>query len=148
MPPGATFQLDVADLSVQYGKYASRFPRVPLPLEAALCQRYYPKSYHFDTAPGTSGSASAVRVQEDAPSGTATVVGVNTRFAVEMLPSTTPTVTWYALTGTVNSCTNNGVTDTILNQAVQSARTTGTFDVTTTGTARTIIAHYTAVAEL
>jgi hypothetical protein len=53
-PTGAAGTIYLAQWQLEEGAVATPFERRPLQVELALCQRFYEKSYNFDTIPGTS----------------------------------------------------------------------------------------------
>lgn len=145
LPQSTILQLDVADWLVQFGNYATRYPRCELAVEALRCQRYYEKSYQFDVAPGVVGAVGYSSTDENAQAG---VEGLDRRFRVEK--RRTPTVTWYSpSTGASGQVEVNGADQPVAGTVGVSTSTTGYVTIGAgTGTDKIVKGHWTAEAEL
>jgi hypothetical protein len=109
------------------------------------CQRYYEKSYNVDTAPGTSTTVGLT--SSFMPAGGSTELrGLERKLIIPK--RATPTITWYAADGTINSITDS-VTGTT---AVLSTSNTGQvltgYPNVGSGTSNTVSAHLVAESEL
>ncbi len=145
---GATFFL--TGVQLEKGNTASDFEHRSFNEELILCQRYYQKSYVYETAPGTAtqhGSWSTGGHQGGTSTGY--VEGV---INFERLMRATPTLTLYDHNGNSNKCARlaTGVAryqNESINTSQLSAR--GVTMYSTTGTAAGIVqGHYTVSAEL
>lgn len=144
--PTGTPQVDIARVQLELASVASSFEVRPLALEAALCQRYFEKSYPLDVAPGTITYAGA---QAGLNSGDV-MHTLGQRFRVPKRVS--PTMAWYAPT--------SSDTPRILQESGTTVRVvTDVLDVSTTSTGRpridaafpdirSVFGHWTAEAEL
>ena len=140
----------ITGLQVEVGDTATEFEHRSFDEELILCQRYYQKSYVYETAPGTAtqhGSWSTGGHQGG--TSTAYVEGV---INFERLMRTTPTVTLYDHDGNSNKCArlSTGVAR-YQNQSISTSQLNarGVTMYSTTGTAAGIVqGHYTVSAEL
>jgi hypothetical protein len=93
----ATWQITGVQLEV--GSTATPFERRQYGQELVSCQRYYSKSYDVNVAPGSNNSNGLVVVGGSSNTGNNQQVDI--RFKVSM--RTSPTVTGYYSTGTINT---------------------------------------------
>tara|TARA_Y100000004_G_scaffold34289_1_gene36573 strand:+ start:573 stop:1778 length:1206 start_codon:yes stop_codon:yes gene_type:complete len=140
----------ITGIQIEIGSSASDFEHRSFAEELALCQRYYQKSYVYETAPGTAtqhGSWSTGGHQGGTSTGY--VEGV---INFERLMRATPTLTLYDHNGNSNKCARlaTGVAryqNESINTSQLNAR--GVTMYSTTGTAAGIVqGHYTVSAEL
>ena len=140
----------ITGVQLEVGDSASDFEHRSFDEELILCQRYYQKSYVYETAPGTAtqhGSWSTGGHQGG--TSTAYVEGV---INFERLMRATPTLTLYDHNGNSNKCARlaTGVAryqNESINTSQLNAR--GVTMYSTTGTAAGIVqGHYTVSAEL
>ena len=140
----------ITGIQMEVGDSASDFEHRSFDEELILCQRYYQKSYVYETAPGTAtqhGSWSTGGHQGG--TSTAYVEGV---INFERLMRATPTLTLYDHNGNSNKCARlaTGVAryqNESINTSQLNAR--GVTMYSTTGTAAGIVqGHYTVSAEL
>ena len=140
----------ITGAQLEVGDTATEFEHRSFDEELILCQRYYQKSYVYETAPGTAtqhGSWSTGGHQGG--TSTAYVEGV---INFERLMRATPTITLYDHNGNSNKCARlaTGVAryqNESINTSQINAR--GITMYSTTGTAAGIVqGHYTAQAEL
>ena len=104
---GATFYITGVQLEV--GTVATPFEHRSYGEELALCQRYYQKSYDYDTALGTATKVGAVSGRNyDSTSGRS-LNSCPVKFPVQMRTSTWST-TVYSINGTVGNISDLGVT--------------------------------------
>ena len=145
---GATFYL--TGVQLEAGSVATPFERRHYGQELALCQRYYQKSYDYDTAPGTNTIVGSVTARGD--SNTAmTNSPLGTRFVVTM--RTVPTLVTYSRSGTSGRISNLGSTlstesSVVTPTSIGGLGTTGISYVTSVATGPGVSMQYTADAEL
>ena len=140
----------ITGAQLEVGDTATEFEHRSFDEELILCQRYYQKSYVYETAPGTAtqhGSWSTGGHQGG--TSTAYVEGV---INFERLMRATPTITLYDHNGNSNKCARlaTGVAR-YQNESISTSQINarGITMYSTTGTAAGIVqGHYTAQAEL
>jgi hypothetical protein len=135
-------------IQVEPGVNATPFKARPPQQEWALCQRYYEKSYNFDTYAGAITLVSAYTYH--CPQTNVTQFGFNPRFAVAK--RTTPTVTYYSTsTGTSGKIFNNATSSdqTVSSLTGTGANSAGYLVLTANATqADSLFAHFIADAEI
>lgn len=134
--------IDIAQLKVEKGAFATPFVPRHISEEIALCQRYYCKSYHITTSPGTV-THNGTRIEWETRNKAANMPGL--QFPVSMRKS--PTVTLYSATsGSSGKCYNGADRDAsaeyITSEGFRS------IDITSGDTASAAHYHWTADAEL
>jgi len=144
LPTGATFTIDVADAQGEFNGAPTPVQRRSRTIEAALCQRYYEKSWALDvisaTAAGYEGAVSAVSaLTGDAARSLQRPFRVEKRIA--------PTMTWYGPGGGVGILSDLGSLG-VSGTSAASVCSTGYPLVTTQTPAEMMEAHWTAEAEL
>ena len=120
-----TIEFNTGTLSlVQYeaGSVATPFEHRQYGQELALCQRYYQKSYDYETVPGTNTTVGSVTSRGDASS-TMTQHALTTRFVVTM--RAVPTMVLYSRSGTSGSVSDCGISATTENGTVSVSSLTG-----------------------
>ena len=100
----STFTLDIAQVQLEKGSVATPFHYRPMAMELDLAQRYYGKTYNFETEPGTATSTGYVEGGASGLNSSAHAIRVHWSFPVRM--RTTPTVTLYSLNGTSGTWTD------------------------------------------
>jgi len=96
-PVDETFQLDIADVQLEYGSVATPFERRPDAVELALCQRYYEKSVAPDIDPSDGNSEGRVyRWCID----TGNQLAYNMQSEFRTTKRITPAVTWWDASAT------------------------------------------------
>lgn len=95
---GAT--IDLTGVQLELGSVATSFEYRSFPIELALCQRYYEKSYDLDQAPGTVTGTGTIYI----PMAGASTTGIQyATLQFRVHKRTTPTMTAYHDTGTLGS---------------------------------------------
>ena len=142
----------IDSVQLEAGSTATDFERRPIGTEAALCKRYYDKSYNLNVALGTANRNGMVVIStEEYQSGAWVPSGSAFKYSCEM--RTIPAIAYYDGAGTINRTTvlwNNTITNAV--------NPTLTFDIGSSGaasrqsaatnTGSIQLAHYTADAEL
>jgi hypothetical protein len=137
-------------VQLEVGSVATPFKHRSYGQELALCQRYYQKSYDYDTAPGTNTIVGSVTARAD--SNTAmTNNPLGTRFVVTM--RTVPTLVTYSRSGTSGKISNLGSTlstesSVVTPTSIGGLGTTGISYVVSAATGPGVSMQYTADAEL
>jgi hypothetical protein len=146
---GATFY--ITGVQLEPGSVATPFERRSYGAELALCQRYFCKTYNADVAVGTSTGA-GIAYLETLAAGTLNRLKLfNARLPVSM--RTTPTVTAYSQTGTIDRIavySNTASTLTVSSIAGAGENSLAGYLQTTANAvaAETYAAHFVASAEL
>ena len=101
----AAYTVDLANVKLEYGSYATDYQRINVGQELALCQRYFYKTYIQPTNVGTASQSADIiaKRNEDYSSGR-TDHTFNAQYAVPM--RATPTLTFYSYAGTSGKFTN------------------------------------------
>jgi hypothetical protein len=142
----STFTLDLAQIQVEKGSIATPFQYRPVATELGLAQRYYCKTYDFETDPGTATSAGYVEGGASGLSNGGHSIRVHWSFPVRM--RAVPVITVYSLNGTSGQWTDASNVD-----RTGTAERTGQLgsnvevSLTSTGDSR-VGGHITADAEL
>ena len=116
----ATFY--ITGVQLEEGSVATPFEHRQYGQELALCQRYYQKSYDYETVPGTNTTVGSVTSRGDASS-TMTQHALTTRFVVTM--RAVPTMVLYSRSGTSGSVSDCGISATTENGTVSVSSLTG-----------------------
>ena|GEM_PF-1479481 len=101
--------LDIAQVQLEKGNAATEFEHISVNQELALCQRYYEKSYHIDTIPGTATEIGQVAQFGATPSPTARLTNIIRFMTPKRVP---PNVTVWDVAGNINAVTYWGANDT------------------------------------
>jgi hypothetical protein len=142
----STFTLDLAQVQLEKGSVATPFQYRPLGTELNLAQRYYCKTYDFETDPGTATSAGYVDGGASGLANGSHAIRVHWSFPVRMRAA--PVVTIYSLNGTSGKWTDASNTDrTATTQRTGQSGTNVEVSLTSTGDLR-VGGHMTADAEL
>jgi hypothetical protein len=88
---GPTVTVQIAQVQVEKGDFATDFEIRSIAEEIELCQRYYHKTYEIDTTPGTITEAGTIGVVPDGPG--AGSADVNWQYKVTMRAA--PVITFY-----------------------------------------------------
>ena len=142
----STFTLDLAQVQLEKGSVATPFQYRPLGTELNLAQRYYCKTYDFETDPGTATSAGYVDGGASGLANGSHAIRVHWSFPVRM--RAVPVVIIYSLNGTSGKWTDASNTDrTGIAQRTGQLGTNVEVSLTSTGDLR-VGGHMTADAEL
>jgi hypothetical protein len=142
----STFTLDLAQVQVEKGSVATPFQYRPVATELNLAQRYYCKTYNYETSPGTPTSAGYVEGGASGLVNGSHAIRVHWSFPVRMRAA--PFVTTYSLNGTSGKWTDASNTDrTGIAQRTGQLGTNVEVSLTSTGDLR-VGGHMTADAEL
>ena len=140
------WELDITGVQLEVGEKATPFEHRSFGDELARCQRYYQKSYDYNTTPGTNTSTGRV-FTSCRHTGTSADYCSTVMFPVTM--RATPGNTYYSQTGTVGVWTSNAGSPTIgVNSISQNGFAPYGADSSSAGTAGFLYGHYTANAEL
>ena len=146
---GATWQ--ITGVQLEAGSVATPFEHRQYGQELALCQRYYQKSYDYDTVPGTNTIVGSVTARGDISS-TMSNLPLGTRFVVTM--RAVPTLVTYSKSGTSGAISNLGTSlgsqqSAVDTDVIGGLGTTGISYVNVvSATGPGVSMHYTADAEL
>ena len=142
----SAFILDIAQVQLEKGSVATSFQYRPIGMELDLAQRYYSKTYNFETDPGTATSTGYVEGGSSGLSNGGHSIRVHWSFPSRM--RTTPTVTVYSLNGTNGKWTDVSSADqTAIAQRTSQTGTNVAVSLTATTDLR-VGGHITADAEL
>jgi hypothetical protein len=142
----STFTLDLAQVQLEKGSVATPFQYRPVATELNLAQRYYCKTYDFETDPGTATSAGYVDGGASGLANGSHAIRVHWSFPVRM--RAVPVVIIYSLNGTSGKWTDASNTDrTGIAQRTGQLGTNVEISLTSTGDLR-VGGHMTADAEL
>ena len=142
----STFTLDLAQVQLEKGSVATPFQYRPVATELNLAQRYYCKTYDFETDPGTATSAGYVDGGASGLANGSHAIRVHWSFPVRM--RAVPVVIIYSLNGTSGKWTDASNTDrTGIAQRTGQLGTNVEVSLTSTGDLR-VGGHMTADAEL
>jgi hypothetical protein len=134
--------LDIGNVQLEKGAFATEFDRRPLGIELGLCQRYYYKTYSLVVAPGTASLLGGIHTYSPAPGTSAWYVPV--RFPVPM--RNIPTITVYDDAGTTGAVFRGASGKTAVATDIGfNGATIGTADTTS---AAELFFHYIAEIEL
>jgi len=101
----------ISEVQLEEGSIATPFEHRPIGTELALCQRYYEKSYNLNVKPGTNTNIGIYHIYP---------VSNNYSWCIPFRASkrTNPTVTGYAIDGTVNKFSVYNTTTPGTNQSL------------------------------
>lgn len=105
----ATFTLDLAQVQLEKGSVATPFHYRPIGMELDLAQRYYSKTYNFETDPGTATATMYVEGGASGLAGGNHAIRVRWSFPARM--RTMPSINLYSLNGTSGKWTDASNTD-------------------------------------
>jgi hypothetical protein len=105
----STFTLDIAQVQLEKGSIASPFQFRPLAMELDLAQRYYAKTYDFETDPGTATSTGYVDGGASGLVSGGHAIRVHWSFPVRLRKA--PIINLYSLNGTIGKWTDVSNTD-------------------------------------
>jgi hypothetical protein len=139
----------ITGIQLELGSVATDFEHRSYGEELALCQRYYEKSWNHDTALGT---ATGVGAPYSGIGGSSTSSYLGGTHAFRVRKRVNPSLVVYDTAGNVGKCTrdNFGVSNGTNQVCVITSSSESGFLVYSTGTytAKTILYHFTADAEL
>ena len=142
----STFTLDIAQAQLEKGSVATVFQYRPLGMELDLAQRYYSKTYDFETDPGTATSTGYVEGGSSGLSNGSHAIRVHWSFPSRMRKI--PTVTVYSLNGTSGKWTDvSNIDQTATAQRTSQTGTNVAISLSTTTDVR-VGGHVIADAEL
>ena len=118
---------EVTDVQLERGAVATSFDPVPFGLNLFLCQRYYEKSYSYETLPGALGSWASTHTVSF-PKSASTFFDVRGLFQVQKLKA--PTMTYY---NPATGATNTGRAEQVAINNVDFSYTLSTIYNTTYG---------------
>lgn len=136
--------LDIGDVQVEEGVVATDYEHRPISIDLEMCERYFEKTYHAATAPGTTNTLPGCRSGK--AGGTTLVVG---GFYFRTRKRTTPTVTLHSYIGTAARWSTIAGADTAA-ATVDTPSETGFLGVTSSGLTDNApyYGHWAATAEL
>ncbi len=142
----STFTLDLAQVQLEQGSVATPFEYRPVALELDLAQRYYSKTYNFETDPGTLTSTGYVEGGASGLTNGSHAIRVHWSFPSRM--RAVPIVTLYSLNGNSGKWTDASNSDRpVTAQRTGQLGTNIEVSLTATGDLR-VGGHITADAEL
>jgi hypothetical protein len=119
--------VDITGFQLEIGSAATAFEYRPYPVELAMLQRYYEKSYTAGTAPGTNTTVNQNEMAGANSQGT-TYIYSQTYFKIPKC--TNPTITFYTASGTAGSITVTSTSNVDSAQgAIQISGGTNSFNV-------------------
>jgi hypothetical protein len=165
LPPvssGANFRLEIrlefsglpvwaAQLTcfqLQYGAVATEWSNWPAHLSTPVARRYFQKSYHLQTAPGTATSVGLRRRGDTGPDLWNLAEALFPMRDDLLTPGLAPTVRWYAPDGTPDAVRVGGVNAAVTGTTGASGTTTGYPTIGSSPAYGLIEGHWTADAEL